>query len=109
MNYTKTQTNAEIARTNRAKTAAANLMAEREATSEVANDFIEAIRGGTRAICDIDTAVRSDMLPQLTAMALKAERKLTWNPVTETFGDDAEANALLAHRPFRGDWKLPTI
>ena len=45
MNYTKTQTNAEIARTNRAKTAAANLMADREVTSEVANDFIEAIRG----------------------------------------------------------------
>ena len=45
MNYTKTQTNAEIARTNRAKTAAANLMADRAVTSEVANDFIEAIRG----------------------------------------------------------------
>ena len=45
MNYTKTQINAEIARTNRAKTAAANLMADREVTAEVANDFIEAIRG----------------------------------------------------------------
>lgn len=76
--------------------------------SHTAN-FIEAIRTGKRAICDIDTAVRSDMLPQLTAMALKAKRKLNWNPVTETFGDDAEANALLAHRPFRGDWKLPEV
>ena len=45
MNYTKTQTNAEIARTNRAKTAAANRMADREVTSEVAGDFVEAIRG----------------------------------------------------------------
>jgi len=42
-------------------------------------------------------------------MALKAKRKLTWDPASETFGNDAEANALLAHRPFRGDWKLPTI
>jgi hypothetical protein len=73
------------------------------------DNFIEAIRAGTRAICDIDTAVRSDMLPQLTAMTLKAKRKLTWDPATETFGNDAEANALLAHRPFRGDWKLPMI
>jgi hypothetical protein len=73
------------------------------------DNFIEAIRAGTRAICDIDTAVRSDMLPQLTAMALKAKRKLTWDPATETFGNDAEANALLAHRPFRGDWKLPVV
>jgi hypothetical protein len=45
MNYTKTQTNAEIARTNRAKTAAANRLADREVTSEVASDFVEAIRG----------------------------------------------------------------
>ena len=45
MNYTKTQTNAEIARTNRAKTAAAQRMADREVTSEVASDFVGAIRG----------------------------------------------------------------
>ena len=45
MNYTKTQINAEIARTNCAKTAAANRLADREVTSEVAGDFVEAIRG----------------------------------------------------------------
>lgn len=76
--------------------------------SHTAN-FITAIREGTRAICDIETSVRSDMLPQLTAMALKAKRKLTWDPLTETFGHDSDANALLAHRPFRGDWKLPEV
>ncbi len=72
-------------------------------------NFIEAIKTGKRAICDIETSVRSDMLPQLTAMALKAKRKLTWDPVAENFGADQEANALLAHRPFRSDWKLPEI
>ena len=45
MNYTKTQTNAEIARTNRAKTAAAQRVADLAEASDVANDFIEAIRG----------------------------------------------------------------
>ena len=45
MNYTKTQTNADIARTNRAKTAAANRIADRAVASEVASDFVEAIRG----------------------------------------------------------------
>jgi len=45
MNYTKTQTNAEIARTNRAKTAAAQRVADLAQASDVANDFIEAIRG----------------------------------------------------------------
>lgn len=74
-----------------------------------AGNFIEAIKTGKRAICDIETSVRSDMLPQLTAMALNAKRKLTWDPVAENFGTDQEANALLAHRAFRGDWKLPEI
>jgi hypothetical protein len=45
MNYTKTQTNAEIARTNRAKTAAAQRVADHEVSSQATNDFIEAIRG----------------------------------------------------------------
>ena len=45
MNYTKTQTNAEIARTNRAKTATAQRVADLAEASDVANDFIEAIRG----------------------------------------------------------------
>ncbi len=72
-------------------------------------NFIEAVKSGKRAICDIETSVRSDMLPQLTAMVLKAKRKLTWDPVAENFGSDAEANALLAHRAFRGDWKLPEV
>ena len=72
-------------------------------------NFIEAIKKGTRAICDIETSVRSDMLPQLTAMALKARRKLVWDPVQESFASDAEANALLSHRPFRGDWKLTEV
>ncbi len=76
--------------------------------SHTAN-FIEAVKTGKRAICDIETSVRSDMLPQLTAMALKAKRKLTWDPGAENFGSDQEANTLLAHRPFRGDWVLPPV
>ena len=77
-------------------------------TSHTVN-FIQAVKTGKRAICDIESSVRTDMLPQLTAMALKAKRKLTWDPVAETFGTDQEATALIAHRPFRGDWKLPEV
>ncbi len=72
-------------------------------------NFIDAIKTQTRALCDIESSVRSDMLPQLTAMALKAKRKLIWDPAAENFGADTEANALLAHRPFRRDWKLPEV
>ncbi len=77
-------------------------------TSHTRN-FIDAIKNGKRAICDIETSVRSDMLPQLTAIALKAKRKVLWDPVAENFGADQDANALLAHRTFRGDWKLPEV
>lgn len=72
-------------------------------------NFIAAIKDGARAICDIETSVRSDMLPQLTAIALKAKRKISWDPEKETFGADVEAEKLLAHRPFRGEWKLPEV
>jgi len=42
-------------------------------------------------------------------MALKAKRKLLWDPQSETFTNDAAANALMNARPFRGEWKLPEI
>jgi predicted dehydrogenase len=73
---------------------------------EHTRNFIDAVKTGARAICDIETAVRSDTLPQLAAIAIKAGRKLTWDPQAESFGNDSAANALLAKRPFRGDWKL---
>lgn len=76
---------------------------------EHTRNFVDAIKAGQRAICDIETAVRAETLPQLTAMALKAKRKLMWDPMTETFTNDETANALMNARPFRGEWKLPEI
>ena len=73
---------------------------------EHTRNFVDAIKAKSRAICDIETAVRADTLPQLAAIALKAKRKLAWNPETETFGDDAAVNLLLEKRPFRGEWKI---
>jgi len=72
-------------------------------------NFINAIKTNTRALCDIESSVRSDMLPQLTAIALKTKRKIQWDPVAEQFVNDDAANAMLAHRPFRGEWKLPAL
>ncbi|MEZ0276270.1 MAG: Gfo/Idh/MocA family protein [Roseimicrobium sp.] len=81
------------------------------ASVEHTRNFVDAVKAGNGAkpICDIETAVRSDMLCQLAAMALKAKRPLKWDPEAENFGADAEANALLSARPFRGEWKLPEI
>ncbi len=69
-------------------------------------NFIDAVKGNKRAICDIETAVRSDTLCQIGLIAIKQGRKLRWDPQTEQFIDDAAANAMLYPRPFRGPWKL---
>ncbi len=70
-------------------------------------DFLDAIRNGRRAICDIETAVRSDTLCQLALIAVKQGRKLQWDPQAERFLNDHAPNASLQPRPFRGEWKLP--
>ncbi len=69
-------------------------------------DFVDAIRSSKRAICDIDTAVRSDTLCQIALIAVKQARRLEWDPQTERFVDDDQANAMLRSRTFRGDWRL---
>lgn len=69
-------------------------------------DFLDAIVNRKRAICDIETAVRSDTLCQIALIAIKEGRKLQWNPEAERFVNDEAANARLQPRPFRGEWKL---
>lgn len=72
-------------------------------------DFVDAVKQGTRPICDIETAVRSDTLCHLALIAVKRGRKLLWDPQAEHFIDDDAANAMLQPRPVRGDWKLPEV
>ncbi len=76
---------------------------------EHTRNFVDAIQGKAKAVCGIETSVRSDTLAQLASACLRAKRPLTWNPEMETFGDDAAANALMNHRPMRGEWKLPVV
>jgi len=78
-------------------------------SAEHTRNFVDAIKNKQGAICDIETSVRSDALCQLTSIALKLKRKVNWNPDSETTVNDSEAEKLLAHRGFRGDWKLPPI
>ena len=72
-------------------------------------NFVEAVSRARRAICDIETAVRSDTLCQLALIAVKQGRKLQWDPQAERFlGDDAAAE-MLQPRAFRGPWKLAEV
>jgi predicted dehydrogenase len=72
-------------------------------------NFLDAIRQNRRAICDVETALRSDTLCQLGLIAVKRGRELKWDPKAERFTNDDGANALLQPRAFRGEWKLPSV
>ena len=76
------------------------------ASRDHTRNFVDAIRNRTRAICDIDAAVRSDTLCQLALIAVKRARKVEWDPKAERFVNDDAANAMLQSRAFRGDWRL---
>lgn len=73
---------------------------------EHTRNFVDAIKSSSRAICDIETAVRSDTLCQIALIAVQEGRKLRWDPKAERFIDDDAANKRLGARRFRGTWKL---
>ncbi len=56
-------------------------------------------------ICDAETGHRSAALCHLGAIAIRLGRRLSWNPQTELFENDDEANAWL-RREMREPWKL---
>ncbi len=68
-------------------------------------NFIDAVltRGQTAAPAAV--AQRSATLCHLGAISAALGRPVKYDGVAESFGNDAEANALLA-RPLRGPWKL---
>lgn len=78
-------------------------------STEHVRNFLDGIKNGTRTMCDVDTALRSDTLCQLALIAVKSGRKLQWDPKAERFVNDAAANAMLEPRAFRGEWKLPEV
>jgi len=71
-------------------------------------DFLKAIDQGTKPAADIEIAHRSSVLPLLGMLSLKIGRSIQWDGEKEQIIGDAEASKLLA-RPYRGDWKFPTI
>ena len=77
----------------------------------VSNDhvrnFLDAVKGKAPVLSGIEVAVRSDTLCQLALVAVKAGRKIAWDPAAERIAGDDAAAAMLRARPFRGDWRLP--
>ena len=70
-----------------------------------ARNFLDCVRSRKTAICDIDEAVRSESLCQVSEIAIRLGRKVKWDPKTETFPGDEEANRRLT-RAMRSPWSL---
>jgi hypothetical protein len=68
-------------------------------------NFLDCVKTRQKTICPIETAVRTDTICHLDDIAIRLGRKLHWDPKTEQFTDDNEANRLLT-RPLRSPWRL---
>jgi predicted dehydrogenase len=82
---------------------------EREAYSAIAyhqRDFIECMKSRGQTIAPPEVAHRSASVCHVANICLRlGGRKLAWNPETEQFANDAEANAMLS-RAQRAPWSL---
>jgi predicted dehydrogenase len=74
--------------------------------AELWADFLAAIAGNRRPLCDIELGHRSTTMSLLGMLSLKLGRSVAWDGQKQEIVGDAEANRLLA-RPYRSPWKYP--
>jgi len=68
-------------------------------------NLLDCIKTRSETICPIDVASRSDIVCQISDIAIRLGRKLRWDPDKERFVNDQEANRYLS-RPMRSPWHL---
>jgi myo-inositol 2-dehydrogenase/D-chiro-inositol 1-dehydrogenase len=68
-------------------------------------DFVSAILKGTNVMTDAEIGHRTCSMGQIGHIAIQRGHKLDWNPDTERFTNDDEANKLLTGS-YRAPWKL---
>jgi predicted dehydrogenase len=71
-------------------------------------EWLDCVRTRKTPSADVEVGHRSISICHLANITRQLGRKLRWNPDTEQFQGDAEANALLT-RPRRKGYELPTI
>jgi glucose-fructose oxidoreductase len=69
-------------------------------------NLLDAIQTRGPTVCDIDTTFQADLLCHLSDLATRLDRPLTWNPKTEKFTRDAEANRRLRIRSTRKPYQF---
>jgi glucose-fructose oxidoreductase len=68
-------------------------------------NFVDAIKSRKPAVSPIEDSVRSDIISLLCDIAVRKERKITWDPKKEVIVGDADA-AKMIHRDMRAPWTL---
>jgi len=72
------------------------------------DDFLQCVKSRKDPYFPVDIGHRVSTVCHLANIAIKLGRKLKWNPESEQFVGDAEANKLL-DRPRRDPWQLPKV
>ena len=70
------------------------------------HDFLDCVRSRSRTLEDAEVGHRSSSIGQLGYIACLLGRKLTWDPQSEQFAGDDEANRLVRGRPDRKPWNV---
>jgi len=68
-------------------------------------NFLDCIRSRRRTVAPVEIGHRSCTACLLGDMAMRTGRKLKWDPKTERFSDDDQANGML-DRAMRAPWRL---
>ncbi len=69
-------------------------------------NFLDCVKSRAETICPIDTAVTDDALCHIADIAIRLNRKVTFDFRTETFVNDDAANQRLRARAMRKPWHL---
>ena len=70
-----------------------------------ADNFLSSVRSRQQPISPAEVGHRSASLCHLAVIAMDVGKKLTWDPVTERFGNSDEANRMLT-RAMRSPWHI---
>ncbi len=74
-------------------------------SADHAENFLDCVKSRSTPVSSIDSAVRTDTVCHLSDIAMRLSRRLEWDPKTERFFNDTQANRMLT-RPMRSPWHL---
>ena len=68
-------------------------------------NFADAVKSRGSTVSPLADAVRSDLISHMCDIAVRLDRKITWDPKKEEIVGDSQATGMI-HRPMRSPWTL---